>query len=447
MTVEAQRDDEDSPRGKILVVDDAPTVRHFLRLVLAEAGYEDVILAASVAEAREALAHEVDVVFIDKNLEDGDGFAVAREVRARWDHAVRIMMTADQSVETAVQAIEEDVFAYLTKPLRRPEVILKVRRGLDRAALSRERAQARRELQEANRALEQRTLVLQETVDRLVATRGRLVESERLAALGTLAAGVAHEINNPACFILPNLDYLRRGTKKLAEIAARYEGGVESVEPLLEHTGRMLDRCQEGVERIQHVVRTLQIFSRHDRGRTTDIDVDSFCRSLLNLISHELASVAEVSTDLQAQSRVRGKEQEIAQALLNLLLEARRHVAADRDTRGHRIQLSTSSHNGFVRFVIRDTGVLLSRDERRSPEEALATDAPSGPRSSVHDAQLRAAGISVPENKDGDLDLDIHVARDLLGRNGGTLSVRRDPETETNVVEARLPVVADPPSS
>lgn len=405
--------------ARILVVDDAPTVQHFLRLALAEAGFRNVTLAGTVAAAREALEREFDLALIDKNLEDGDGFVVAREVGERWPHTARLMMTADQSIETAIRALEFDIFAYLTKPLRRPEVLLKVRRGLDRAAMSREREQAQRDLEEANHELARRADTLQRTLDQLVATQGRLAESEKLAALGALAAGVAHEINNPACFILPNLTYLRRSSQQLAEIASR-TGGSEAVDPLLEHVGRMLDRCQEGVERIQHVVSTLQIFSRRDREKPTEVDVDALCGSLLELVSHELVGVAELSTSLGARGvRVQARQQELAQALLNLLLNARRAVQSAKATRDHSIALTTTERDGRLLILVADSG------------DALAT-----PDQGDHALDPFFAGSALDEGPG----LGLSQARELLARNSGELKLERDDEPGRNLLQVSLPV-------
>lgn len=401
----------------ILVVDDAPTVQHFLRLVLAEGGYRDVDIAASVAEARKALeAREYAIVFIDKNLEDGDGFTVAREVRDRSPHTVRVMMTADQSIETAIQALEEDIFAYLTKPLRRPEVLLKTRRSLDRVAMSRERAQAREELEHANRELALRASALEKALERLVEVQGQLAESEKLVALGALAAGVAHEINNPACFILPNLDYLRRNTSKLAELAACADE-PDLVTAQVEHSNRMLDRCQEGVERIQHVVATLQLFSRRDREVATAVDLDALCRSLLDLVTHELGGLAELAIDLRANARVQAREQELAHAVLALLINARRAVGSRGVRVAHRIELRTFQQDGEVLLTVRDTGAPLANagDEERVLDPFYAgQDLSEGPG------------------------LGLSVSRELFARNGGRLQLRCD--DEGNLLAAHLPL-------
>jgi DNA-binding response OmpR family regulator len=159
---------------RILVVDDAPTVRQAVKLMLEEAGYAADV-AATAAEAMASItARRYDLLIVDKNLDGEDGFQVCRTARDLFPSTARILVTADQSVESAIQAVEEDIFAYLTKPLRKQQVLLRVRRALDRVRLTREREEARAEMQAAKEALEKRTVELERALDQLVRTQARL---------------------------------------------------------------------------------------------------------------------------------------------------------------------------------------------------------------------------------------------------------------------------------
>ncbi len=327
---------------RILVVDDAPTVRQLLKLVLEEAQYH-VETAASAAEAVQALEQSTfDLIIVDKNLDGDDGFEVCRVARDLCPDTARILVTADQSVESAIQAVEENIYAYMTKPLRKQPVLLRVRRALDRVRLTREREEARGELQRAKEALELRTSELERTLEQLLRMQSQLVESEKLVSVGLLAAGVAHEINNPACFILPNLEYIKRSACTLGESAKEAGAPPEDVEIEVERTNRMVDRCLEGIRRIQKVVSTLQLFSRRDLADPEPVDLQSLCISLLDLVTHELVGRAKLEVDLRPTPMVLGRPEELAQAVLNLLLNARRSIfSSDEPEREHRIDLAT----------------------------------------------------------------------------------------------------------
>jgi DNA-binding response OmpR family regulator len=391
----------------ILVVDDSQTIRQLLKLMLEEAGYR-VEVAATAADALAAIAERsYDLLVVDKNLDGDDGFAVCRAARDLCPDTARIVVTADQTVESAIRAVEEDIFAYLRKPLHKQQVLLRVRRALDRVRLTREREEARTEMQAAKEALEKRTEELERTLAQLMKTQSRLAESEKLVSVGLLAAGVAHEINNPACFILPNLEYIKRAASALREAAAG--GDAERAGTEVEHIGRMVDRCLEGLGRIQKVVTTLQLFSRREPPELTPVDLNEICRALLDLVAHELEGRARLEVDLQLLPPVQGRPKELAQAVLNLLLNARRAVFAGAADAEHCIGLRTQLCEGEVLVVVTDSGAPIS----------------------LGDSYYLGDG-------DQEAGLSLSVVREILDRHGGRLELRRD--EAGNAWEAHLPL-------
>jgi len=404
---------------RILVVDDAPTVRQLPQLMLEEAGYE-VVVAGTASDALAAIAERcVDLLIVDKNLDGDDGFAVCRAARDLCPGAARILVTADQSVESAIQAVEEDIFAYLRKPLRKQTVLLRVRRALERARLTREREEARAEMQAAKEALERRTEELERTVARLVQTQSQLAESEKAVSVGMLAAGVAHEINNPACFILPNLEYIKRAANSLGQRLPEDEKARGEVE----HIHRMVDRCLEGVGRIQKVVGTLQLFSRREPAEPQPVNLNEVCTSLLGLVAHELGDRARLDVDLQPLPVVLGRPKELAQAVLNLLLNARRSVFAAPEG-AHRIELRTEQRDGAVLLSVSDTGLPLPRAE--GAQAGLET---------FFFASDEADGSGGPG-------IALTVVREILDRHGGRLTL--ESSEGGNRFVARLPVSSGP---
>lgn len=391
----------------ILVVDDSMTVAHVLRLTLEEAGYRDIELCGSLAEAMSQISsREFALVFIDKHLPDGDGLDLADRLRQDWPFTVKIMMTGDSSVETAIQAIEADIYAYLRKPLQKGEVLLKTERAIDRFELRKERKQTQLALEEANKNLKARQKELETTVE-------RLIEAEKLASLGALSAGVAHEINNPACFILPNLDYLGRTIEKLKAIAIDADSNKQrEIMDLSEHADRMLNRCQEGVERIRQVVQTLQIFSHsdHDEDR---FDLESLSRSIVELMAHRLEKCATFHAEIAPSLWVKGNAPELAQALLNVLLHAERAVLSSQKNT-HSISMALSTSEKFIRIIISDTGNDLptARDSSLSPF--------------LSSSQLEEG----PE-------LGMCLAHEVIARHRGSLSLER--KNGKNIVEISLP--------
>lgn len=405
--------------AKILVVDDSRTIREALRMMLEPEGYQ-VSVAGTLDEARELIAEEQpDLIFIDRHLEgEDDGFEVARIARETLPHVARLIMTGDHSLETAIRAMEEDIFGYLTKPLQKPAVLIKLQRALDRAKLRRERAEALEALEVANAGLEERAAQLEETLGQLVSAQSQLAESEKLASLGALAAGVAHEVNNPTCFIEPNLDYLLRTIETMADLGKQAGADAASLEKEREHGRRMLDRCRQGVSRIAEVVRMLQLFSRRESSGANRFDLGELCRSLVDLVRHELDGAASVSVDVHAGIWVEARQQELAQAVLNLLLNARRAILEGVAVEGE-IAISVRMELEMAVVTVVDNGAPLC---------------PSG------DCE-RVLG---PFDAGGALDrghgLMLSVVRDIADRHGGRLEAHS--ADGRNLLQLYVPVAA-----
>ncbi|MBW2737064.1 MAG: response regulator [Deltaproteobacteria bacterium] len=400
-------------------MDDSRTICEALRSMLQPEGY-NVIVARSVTEARERIAdHQPDLIFIDRHLQaEEDGFEVARIARQELPHVARLMMTGDHSLETAIRAMEEDIFGYLTKPLQKPAVLLKVRRALDRAMLRREREEALKSLEEANVALAQRAAQLEDTLGHLVETQSQLAESEKLASLGALAAGVAHEVNNPTMFITPNLDYLLRTIETMAELGRQAGADAVVLEREREHGRRMLDRCREGVARIAEVVRMLQLFSRGAQGHHTTFELGELCCSLVNLVRHDLDGVATLAVHIEPGLWIEGSQPELAQAVLNLLLNARRSIT-EASVSEPKIEFSLKGDQASAVITVSDNGVPAR---------------PTGDGEAELDP-FDEAGIA----KSG-LGLTLSVVRDIAERHGGRLQALH--RERQNLLQLHVPVVA-----
>ncbi len=139
----------------------------------------------------------------------------------------------------------------------------------------------------------------------------RLVQADRLASIGTMAAGVAHEINNPLAYLILNLDWIAR---KLPESAS----DPSSVGALIE----LLHEAHEGAERVASIVRELRTFSRADGETRHRVDLAAVVRSALKIAGHEIRHRARVSISFEKTGPVWANESRLEQVVLNLLLNA-----------------------------------------------------------------------------------------------------------------------------
>ena len=192
----------------------------------------------------------------------------------------------------------------------------------------------------------------------------RLAVSERMASLGTLAAGVAHEINNPLSFITSNLDYVRTYIEQ-------GEGNPAEVISALEDANM-------GAQRVRKIVLALRSFSRVGDGPQRTLDVRSSLEQALTIAGSQLRTRAQVTVNLGATPLVLADEGRLTQVFLNLLVNAAQAIAPG-DTGTNEVKVVSSvTAKGDVLVEITDTGCGLSDLARRHLFEPFFTTKPVG---------------------------------------------------------------------
>jgi len=139
----------------------------------------------------------------------------------------------------------------------------------------------------------------------------QLVEADRLAALGTLAAGIAHEINNPLAYVMLNLEWIARKLPDLKRDPSSMEGLMA-----------MLDEARQGAERVSTIVRELRSFSRADGDSRHPVDLARVVQSAIRMVGNEIRYRARVVTSFETVRPVWGNEARLEQVVVNLLLNA-----------------------------------------------------------------------------------------------------------------------------
>lgn len=177
--------------ARVIIVDDEPVVLNLLAAVFEGEPEIEVVRCPDGTSALAAMARGVDVLLTDKNLPDVGGLELARRVRDFSPDAEVIVITGYASLDTALTALELDVFDYIVKPPKDIfDIKRKVRRALDKVAVVRENRQLMSDLRDRNAELVRALAELKEL-------QAELIQSEKLAGIGTLAAGIAHEISSP----------------------------------------------------------------------------------------------------------------------------------------------------------------------------------------------------------------------------------------------------------
>ena len=228
-----------------------------------------------------------------------------------------------------------------------------------------------------------------EAYHELKETQFQLVQSEKLASLGQLVAGIAHEIKNPLNFIYGNTGFLRDYINKLEKLVALYEEGKvlgdeeqKTVDQFKEEIGysfiirdlgTLVDNFEEGAERIHSIVGDLRTFSRTETGEFKEIDLHEAIDLALNLLHNEFKGRIEIIKRYGSIPQVACQAGKINQVLVNLFINAGQAIPAEGE-----IILTTRKAGKYVEIIVEDNGKGMSPDQLEHIFEPFFTTKPVG---------------------------------------------------------------------
>ena len=364
---------DDFRPARILVVHDSPTQRLRLAALLAHGGYE-VVQAADAETAMAEAGEQVDCVIAPASGPTLDGLALCRRldsVRERLASPFQIVLIghgADpQALAAAFDAGADDVTGgddsaavlrtRVRALVRRKLLAEETRRSEEadaRAAAADELARANAELEAANRQLRE--------------AQAQLVQSAKMASLGELVAGIAHEINNPLAFILGHQGTVERLTRQVLEDA---DLEVQETEALGKAAER-LSAMRLGLQRIQGLVLNLRKFSRLDEAEVQRLDVPDAIETVLALLAPKLGAI-EVRKRLKASPHLTGSPALLNQVVMNIVSNA-----ADALGGPGVIEVATCDDGEVYRIEINDSGPGVPQDVRDRIFEPFFTTKPVG---------------------------------------------------------------------
>lgn len=379
---------------RALIVEDSTDDAELVVRELTRSGFKVEHLRVDTPAAfREALSGAPwDVIIADYSLPSWSALDAFRDLRAAGLDVPFIIVSGSIGADTAVAAMRAGVQDYLLKD-----------------DLSRLSPAVERELRESENRSDKRRVEEQ------------LLLSERMAVVGTLAAGLAHELNNPLAVVLANLELMAEDVAGLSgDVALARAGGaiaLERVSVVVSGATEILRDCREAGERMRRILRDLKVFARTDDARRGPVDVEHVLETTLRLASNELRHRATVTKDLCGAPPVQANEALLGQLFLNLLLAAAQRIP-ERDAAKNEIRVRTRlEHNGdLVAIEIADTGATLAD---RPLSQVFQPYASPG--------AIENGGLGLP------------IAHRIVTRLGGEIGLKSGPG-EPNVLRVLLPV-------
>ena len=339
---------------KVLIAEDNAVSQNIMKKILENQGYE-VITVNNGRQAWELLQkNDIQIVITDWMMPEMDGPTLCRKIRAATlpNYVYLILLTAKDKKEDLISGFTSGADDFVTKPVNPNELRARMQAG-------------------------ERVVKLEENLKK---SHAQLLQSEKMASIGQLASGVAHEINNPTGFVSSNLRTLSEYQDDIEKVVREYRNLVKNmkntktiehcpssiseqikritdleaevdIDFILNDAPDLIKESREGTERIKKIVIALKDFAHPGENKLEFADINNGLDSTLNVVWNELKYKTTVTKDYGDLPEVRCYPQQLNQVFMNLLVNAAQAI----EKKGE-IRILTRAFDGYVEIKISDTG-------------------------------------------------------------------------------------------
>ncbi len=400
------------PKPIIVAVDDMKAIRTLVEKTLTDAGFT-VITGENGQEGLELVKrHNPDIIISDVEMPvmNGHEFCTAIKQDTQLRKIYFIHLSTLDTTDNKVEGLNLGADDYISKETPPTELIARVKAGL-------------------------RIRKLQKKLD---TTYDKLLQSEKMASIGQLAAGVAHEINNPTGFVHSNLNTLKEYSQDILKILLSYDHLIVTLQKedqstsiatamqelqtlreeidldfIIEDMTDLLNESYDGTDRIKKIVAGLKTFAHPGKKQMEDADINECLNTTLNIVKNELKYKSDITRNYQKDlPKLKCFPQKLSQAFMNILVNSSQAIEKD-----GKIAIATRLQDNSIRILFSDNGTGISSENINRIFDPFFTTKDVG----------QGTGLG------------LHVAYTLIQDHGGTIEVKSQ-EGKGTVMAITLPI-------
>lgn len=380
---------------KLVIVDDSNLILKFAEgTLIKNAVPVEITLCRSGEEVLKLMENTAfDIILLDIVMPGMSGIEVLRTVKKeeKYRHTEIIMFTSIGDKETLHECFELGAVDYIAKPIDELEFLARIKSAIRKKSLERSSLQYLREIEMHNASLSALNT-------KLKTAQNQIIQQEKMASVGHLAAGIAHEINNPLGFITSNFSTLRNYISNYERILAHIRVKIEAVDDscgekaeliqlindpelifIAEDVPELFNDTQEGLERVGAIVRGLRNFSRIDTIDEMSLyNLNEGIENTLIISRNELKYTADVLLQLGELPDIYAYGGQVNQVILNLLLNACAAIKHKFGTQKGTIEIRTWQSEGSLYLSIKDNGSGIDEKNIKNVFNPFFTTKPVG---------------------------------------------------------------------